>query len=212
MGDVSTVEPVIALANTPSLDQIRRRSSVVTGRSAGILMHPSRWRDCRPQAGGRVLGEASAAQRPQQRVECRREENAKGCDADHVREDGDAHRMTDLRSRACQTHRGTAPVTVAYARFLRCEGGFQPNTTSALHRTSVSSEIRKSAKADTFAGRARAVGVTKYNPPPGRLQSDSSGSSCLFEKYCVATNSGNSVIASPSSTVGNNASILVPLS
>lgn len=40
-------------------------------------------------------------------------------------------------------------------------GGFQPITASALHGASVSAAIRKSAKAETFAGRARAVGVTK---------------------------------------------------
>jgi hypothetical protein len=39
-----------------------------------------------------------------------------------------------------------------------------------------------------------------------------SGASAFAGKYCVAMNSGSSVIASPSSTVGNNASTLVPLS
>jgi len=101
---------------------------------------------------------------------------------------------------------------MTYPRFLRCAGGFQPIAASALHRAFVSLAIKKSARADTFAGRARAVGVTKYNPPSGRLQSVRIGSSCSFGKYCVAMNSGSSVIASPSNTVGNNASILVPLS
>src|SRR5580693_3446896 len=40
----------------------------------------------------------------------------------------------------------------ASAGFLRRAGGFQPITSSALHRASASSEIRKSAKAETFAG------------------------------------------------------------
>src|SRR6266446_3432722 len=60
------------------------------------------------------------------------------------------------------------------------------------------------------AGRARAVGVTKYKPPSGRRQSVNIGSSCLPGKYCVVMNSGSSVIARPARTVGNNASTLVP--
>jgi hypothetical protein len=103
-------------------------------------------------------------------------------------------------------------ASLTYVCFLRCGGGFQPITTSARHRAFVSSAIKKSARAATLAGRARAVGVTKYNPPSGRRQSARTGSSCPSAKYWVAINSGSSVIASPSSTVGNKASALVPRS
>jgi hypothetical protein len=74
-------------------------------------------------------------------------------------------------------------ASLTYVCFRRCGGGFQPITTSALHRASVSSAIKKSAKAETLAGRARAVGVTKYNPPSGNNQSVSIGSSCPSGKY-----------------------------
>ena len=84
--------------------------------------------------------------------------------------------------------------------------GFHPITTSAFHGASVSFVIKKSARAETLAGPARAVGVTKYSPPSGMRQSARSGSSCFSPKYWVAMNSGSCVMASPSSTVGNNAS------
>jgi len=40
-------------------------------------------------------------------------------------------------------------------------------TTSAFHHASASPPIKKSAKAETFAGHARAVGVAKYDPSSG---------------------------------------------
>jgi hypothetical protein len=49
-----------------------------------------------------------------------------------------------------------------FVSFLRRTAGFHPITTSALHGASVSFAIKKSARAETLAGRARAVGVTKY--------------------------------------------------
>src|SRR5258708_2250922 len=88
--------------------------------------------------------------------------------------------------------------------------GFHPMSVSALHSAAVSLEMKKSANALTFAGRARPEAVTKYRPPSGKRQSVKTGSSCLSTKYCVATNSGSSVIASPARTVGSNASTLVP--
>jgi hypothetical protein len=69
-----------------------------------------------------------------------------------------------------------------FACFLRRTGGFHPKTTSALHGASVSFAIKKSARAETLAGRARAVGVTKYSPPSGKRQSVRSGSSCFSRK------------------------------
>jgi ketosteroid isomerase-like protein len=57
------------------------------------------------------------------------------------------------------------------AYFLRWFGYFQPMTASALHSVVPSLAMKKSANAPTFAGRARAVGVTKYKPPSGRRQS-----------------------------------------
>src|SRR4029077_19023630 len=55
-----------------------------------------------------------------------------------------------------------------FSKGLRCGGGFEPITTSALHHASVSSAIKKSAKAETFAGRARAVGEVQsaFRQPP----------------------------------------------
>ncbi len=96
--------------------------------------------------------------------------------------------------------------------FLRRTGDLHPTPASALHGAPVSCAIKKSARTETLAGRERAVGVTKYSPPSGMRQSPRSGSSCFSRRYWVATNSGSSVMASPSSTVGNNASTLVPLS
>ena len=92
---------------------------------------------------------------------------------------------------------------------MRWPGGFQPISVSALHSAAASLEMKKSANALTFAGRARAVGVTKYRPPSGSRQSVRIGSSCLSAKYCVATNSGSSVMASPAMSMGSNASTLV---
>jgi hypothetical protein len=78
------------------------------------------------------------------------------------------------------THRPVCGLSSLAHRvvYLRCwAGGFQPVTASALHGASLSSVIKNSAKAVIFAGRARAVGVTKYNPPSGRHQSVRIGSS-----------------------------------
>ena len=87
--------------------------------------------------------------------------------------------------------------------------GFGSMTAPALHSAAASLEVKKSANALIFAGRARAVGVTKYRPPSGRRQSFKTGSSCFSRKYSVATNSGISVMASPARTVGSNASRFV---
>ena len=61
-------------------------------------------------------------------------------------------------------------------------GGFQPITASALQGAAAIPAIRKSASAEIYAGRARAVGVTKYKPPSGSAQSPRIGSSALSEK------------------------------
>jgi hypothetical protein len=67
------------------------------------------------------------------------------------------------------------------SRFLPAScAGFHPITTSALHGASVSFAIKKSARAEILAGRARAFAVTKYSPPSGKRQSVRSGSTCAL--------------------------------
>src|ERR1700686_5860139 len=107
---------------------------------------------------------------------------------------------------------GAAGFAGSPFHLLRRRDGFHPMSASVLHSAAVSLEMKKSANALTFAGRARAVAVAKYRPPSGKRQSVKTGSSCLPRKYCVATNSGSSVMASPARTVGSNASTLVPRS
>jgi hypothetical protein len=77
-----------------------------------------------------------------------------------------------------------------FACFLRRTGGFHPMTTSALHGASVSFAIKKSARAETLAGRARAVGVTKYSPPSGKRQSVRSGYCAILRIRPAAASSG----------------------
>jgi hypothetical protein len=102
-----------------------------------------------------------------------------------------------VRPRACRCYNLVCARLEIFSCSSRRTGGFRPITTSALRGASVSFAINKSARADTLAGRARAVDVTKYSPPSGMRQSARSGSSCLSRKYWVATNSGRSVMASP---------------
>jgi len=108
---------------------------------------------------------------------------------------------------AAATRCSTGNARLYFVRWLGC---FQPMTDSALHSAVLSLGMKKSARALTFAGRARVVGVTKYKLPSGIRQSVNIGSSSLSGKYCVAMNSGSSVMARPARTVGNNASTLVP--
>jgi hypothetical protein len=68
-----------------------------------------------------------------------------------------------------------------YACFLGCAGGFQPIAISALHRASESSAIKTSAKAETFAGRVRAVGVRSTSRLPAGANRLGSGEAASLE-------------------------------
>src|SRR5208337_109993 len=80
---------------------------------------------------------------------------------------------------------------VEHACFLFALAVSSPSRASALQRASVSCRIKKSAKAETFEGRGRAVGGTKYNPHYGSRQSVRSCSSRFSGKHCVAISSGS---------------------